>query len=112
MYTIDPDGLGQFQVTCDMMSAGWTVIQRRLDGSVDFFVGWDKYKAGFGNLSGEFWLGLDKIRRLTQSGLKRLRVDLMDFKDVKVYAEYNTFEISDEADRYRLNVSGFAGKLL
>lgn len=110
IYTIDPDGQGLFQVRCDMSSGGWTVIQRRIDGSVDFYLGWSQYKAGFGDLNGEFWLGLDKIHRLTQSGLKVLRIDLMDFSNAQVYAEYTTFEIADASSRYRLNVAGFSGK--
>ncbi|KAF6022118.1 hypothetical protein EB796_019572 [Bugula neritina] len=47
----------EFDVYCEFDSEhGWTVIQRRLDGSVDFYRGWDDYVAGFGNLSREHWL--------------------------------------------------------
>ena len=69
VYTIDPDGSGAFDVFCDQTTAdgGWTVFQKRMDGSVDFYRGWADYKRGFGNLDGEFWLGLDKIHRLTKT---------------------------------------------
>ena len=43
------------------------MIQERMDGSVNFNRTQEDYKHGFGNLVGEFWLGLDKINRLTRN---------------------------------------------
>ena len=97
---------------CDQKTAGggWTVFQKRLDGSVDFYLGWDNYKRGFGNLNGEFWLGLDKIHRLTK-GLSKLRVDLEDFDNQTAYAEYHSFALGNEQSKYKLERLGqYAGK--
>ena len=90
-------------------SGGWTVFQRRLDGSVDFFQGWESYKNGFGNLSGEFWLGNDNLHCLTASDDVMLRVDLEDFDGNITYAEYTTFQVADEADKYRITIGGYNG---
>ena len=88
---------------------GWTVFQRRFDGSVDFFLVWEQYKHGFGDQNGEFWFGNDNLHRLTAAYNVKLRVDLQDLEDNKFYAEYETFKVSDEADRYRLLIGGYNG---
>ncbi|KAM7446385.1 Fibrinogen C domain-containing protein 1 [Porites harrisoni] len=110
VYTIDPDGSGAFDVFCDQKTAGggWTVFQKRLDGSVDFYRGWNDYKRGFGNLNGEFWLGLDKIHRLTKTRSK-LRVDLEDTTGNTVYAEYNMFAVTSEKTKYQLSLGSYSG---
>ncbi|XP_078355798.1 ficolin-1-like [Oculina patagonica] len=92
-----------------MDGGGWTVFQRRLDGSVDFFLGWESYKNGFGDLNGEFWLGNDRLHRLTAGADIMLRVDLEDFETDIRYAKYATFKVADEEDKYRLLIGGYSG---
>ena len=97
---------------CDQKSVGggWTVFQKRLDGSVDFNNrGWADFRRGFGNLNGEFWLGLDKVHRLTKikSGL---RVELEDTQRKTAYAEYDMFSVSTERNKYRLGLGKYTGE--
>ena len=111
VYTIDPDGAGAFDVFCDQTTAGggWTVFQKRQDGSVDFYRDWADYKLGFGNLNGEFWLGLDNINRLTNSERYKLRVDLEDTKLNTAYAMYDYFAVTSEKTKYRLSLGTYSG---
>ena len=99
------------QVLCDMTTdgGGWTVFQRRLDGSVDFYLGWESYKNGFGELNGEFWLGNDNLHRLTAADDVILRVELEYFEGQKVYAEYTSFKVADAADKYKLLIARYSG---
>ncbi|XP_078365442.1 uncharacterized protein LOC144649744 isoform X1 [Oculina patagonica] len=110
VYTIDPDNAGTFDVFCDQSTTGggWTVFQKRKDGSVDFYRGWDDYKRGFGNLNGEFWLGLDKIHRLTKER-SRLRVELEDTSGNTAYAEYSFFGVASEGSKYKLSLGTYSG---
>ena len=110
VYTIQPDDQPAFRAYCDMETdgGGWTVFQRRMDGSVNFYLNWTDYQQGFGNLSGEFWLGLDKIHHLTSSATE-LRVDMRDFEGNSAYAQYTSFSVGDSSSKYILSVSGYNG---
>ncbi|XP_032117834.1 ficolin-2-like isoform X3 [Sapajus apella] len=96
-------------VLCDMDTdgGGWTVFQRRMDGSVDFYRDWAAYKQGFGSQLGEFWLGNDNIHALTARGTSELRVDLVDFEDNHQFATYRSFQMAGEAEKYRLVLGAF-----
>ncbi|XP_031566696.1 ryncolin-1-like [Actinia tenebrosa] len=111
VYHIHPISQHPVPVFCDMTTTGgdWTVIQKRMDGSVDFYRNWDDYKWGFGNKSGEYWLGLENIHAMTSQGTYRLRFDLEDFEGNTRYAEYNSFLVSSEADNYRVTIGSYSG---
>ncbi|XP_078604534.1 microfibril-associated glycoprotein 4-like [Branchiostoma floridae x Branchiostoma japonicum] len=113
VYTIYPDGGGKspVHVYCDMDTdgGGWTLFQKRQDGSVNFYRDWEAYRTGFGDLRGEFWLGNDHLHRLTAQDVYELRVDLEDFEGNTAYAKYNIFRVEDEVHKYRLTVDGYNG---
>ncbi|XP_033094507.1 ficolin-1 isoform X5 [Trachypithecus francoisi] len=108
-YTIYLTNCRPLAVLCDMDTdgGGWTVFQRRMDGSVDFYRDWAAYKQGFGNQLGEFWLGNDNIHALTAQGSSELRVDLVDFEGNRQFAKYRSFKVAGEAEKYKLVLGGF-----
>ncbi|XP_070782788.1 microfibril-associated glycoprotein 4-like [Enoplosus armatus] len=110
VYTIYPIGAtSAVQVYCDMESqqGGWTIFQRRMDGSVNFYRPWDQYQMGFGNAAGEYWLGLETLFHLTLRKKYELLVDMEDFSGNKVFVRYSSFSIDPESYGYTLHVSGF-----
>ena len=111
VYWVYPDEEEPFQVLCDMTTdgGGWTTFQRRMDGSVDFYVDWESYKKGFGNLEGEFWLGNDYLHRLTASANMVFRIDMEDYKNDRRFAEYTTFSVADESHNYQVTIDGYRG---
>ena len=100
--------LDKAPVYCDATTdgGGWLVFQRRQDGSVDFFRNWLEYKEGFGNLTTEFWWGLERLNAATRDRPRELRIELEDFSGNKAYAHYTSFSIASESDKYAISVSG------
>ena len=98
-------------VWCDMElgNGGWTVIQRRADGSINFTRSWDDYAFGFGNPNTEYWFGNDNIYRMTNHVNYSLRVDLWDWENNHAYALYDYFRVDGEKEFYRLKVKSYSG---
>ncbi|XP_028284734.1 angiopoietin-2b [Parambassis ranga] len=99
------------KVYCDMKTSGggWTVLQHRRNGSVDFHRGWRDYKMGFGEPSGEHWLGNDIIHKLTSSQEYSLYVQLKDREGNEAFSHYDHFYIDGEDNNYSLHAEGFSG---
>lgn len=112
IYTVKPPNEQTgVQVYCDMDTAGggWLLIQKRIDGKVDFHRTFSEYEAGFGNLSAEHWLGNKHIHAITSSGNYELLVELEDFQQHIKTAHYSSFSVGDSGSVYRLSVSGYNG---
>ncbi|XP_062816818.1 tenascin isoform X5 [Anolis carolinensis] len=112
LYTIylNGDQSQPVEVYCDMTSdgGGWIVFLRRQNGAEDFYRNWRTYEAGFGDPKGEFWMGLDKLHKITSAAQYELRVDLRDHGET-AYALYEKFTVGDSRTRYRLKVDGYSG---
>lgn len=64
---------------------------------------------GFGNLDGEYWLGLENLYWLTKQAQYKLRVALEDWRGRQVFAEYDSFYVEPESDWYRLRLGLYHG---
>jgi len=90
---------------------GWIIIHQHYGFTFDWQLPWADYKAGFGSIDADFWLGLEKVHLLTSSRPYRLRVEVQVLSSSLWYsAEYWSFKIGDEVnEKYRLEVSGYSG---
>ncbi|XP_019751887.1 angiopoietin-related protein 4 [Hippocampus comes] len=82
VFSVRPHDAEAFPVFCEMAAdGGWTVVQKRQDGSVDFDRLWSAYEKGFGSVDGEFWLGLEKIHAIAKDADYVLKIQLSDWGD-------------------------------
>uniref|UniRef100_A0A3B4A322 Fibrinogen C-terminal domain-containing protein n=1 Tax=Periophthalmus magnuspinnatus TaxID=409849 RepID=A0A3B4A322_9GOBI len=103
VYVINPGTSEPFMAFCDM-TTGETVIQRRTDGSINFDQNWEKYESGFGDLQGEFWLGLSRIHSLSVQGNSVLHIHLEECKQLRRVFEYR-FALEGPQSNYTIHLS-------
>ena len=99
-------------VYCDMETdgGGWVVIQRRQPtANVNFTRNWEDYENGFGDLDGEFWLGLKTIHELTNKVDVELMTTVRNESGPIITWTHKVFRVSGPDTYYVLNISGGQG---
>ncbi|XP_060583551.1 angiopoietin-related protein 2-like [Ruditapes philippinarum] len=103
-YTSEP-----FEVYCRFGVNGPGIpIMTQKFGSVNFARGWHDYEYGFGiQSSGDFWLGLSRIKMLTDTGYQILTLTLKDWtRDIRTI-RYNYFALGPASLRYPLHIGKY-----
>ncbi|XP_078114831.1 angiopoietin-related protein 4-like [Sander vitreus] len=110
VYRIQPESSKPFNVLCEMTKeGGWTVIQKRHDGSQNFNQLWESYKKGFGNLNGEFWLGLENMHSLSKQGQYVLQVELSDWAGEQQQEARYRLQLDGEEKTFALHLESSSG---
>ncbi|XP_060666893.1 fibrinogen-like protein 1 isoform X1 [Drosophila nasuta] len=113
VYELNVSGIGLFDVLCDSQLAGpgWIVIQQRVGGDENFNRDWATYRKGFGSFESDFFLGLEKIHRITSLQRFELYIHLVAQNGRTYNARYDDFKISDEDNGYALSLGKFNGTI-
>ena len=81
-----------------------------MDGSVLFNQTWHEYARGFGNSSGYYWLGLEKLHLLTDDPRTfRLQIILTSERNLTEWAEYRHFSVGSKLSNYILKLKQIRG---
>ena len=86
------------------------VIQKRVDGNEDFeYKVWDDYVEGFGNVTSNYWMGLEEIHQLTSERDMSLEIKIETFSGGDPFTfMYDTFALAGADDNYRILLAGFS----
>ncbi|KAK7090979.1 fibrinogen C domain-containing protein 1-like [Littorina saxatilis] len=108
----------EFEVQCSKLDGKlWTVIQERLNSNEaelapdGFDRNYNEYEDGFGNITGNYWMGLKKIHALTTAVDMSMRLEMHRENDnvTLVYGQYDVFRVSGPSTKYRLVIAGYTG---
>lgn len=99
----------------NLQSGGWTVIQRRISGTEDFDRSWKDYQIGFGDFDGNFWLGLENIKAITDCETNELYIGMESLATGSPpttsfnKATYASIALKDEASFFELDLGAYTG---
>lgn len=56
-------------------------------------------------------IGNDILHYLLTQGMYEMRMDMADFDNQTSYVKYNSFNVGDEASKYRVTLHGYSGNV-
>ena len=91
-------------------SARTFIMKNDITGSKSYFFKrpWTQFQQPFGNLTSQYWIGLEKLHQLSLGNCS-VRFDLQLTDGTWLYAEYSKFIVGNVSDKYRLNITGYTG---
>ena len=91
-------------------SAHTFIMKNDVAGSNAYFFkrSWTNYQQPFGNLTSQYWIGLERMHQLSLGNCS-VRFDLQFTSGTWLYAEYSKFIVGNVSDKYRLNITGYSG---
>lgn len=112
MYVIRPKQAALLAVYCDMKhdGGGWTVLHKNdVNQNTPWSNTWEGYKRGFGNLSGNHWLGNEFMHLLTRQNAFTVRFLIVNSDGKTKYADYHSFKVDSEKTGYALRLGDYSG---
>lgn len=106
IYLISP---GEGEPILAHCEDGWTTIQKRYDGSIDFNRNWNDYSNGFGSATGEHWLGNKNLHYLTRENCSQLQINMKDIFGKYWQANYGHFNVANYSSGFKLFVDQYKG---
>jgi len=97
-------GIEPFSAPCEseLDDGGWTVIERQHAGTVNFDRSWNEYRNGFGDLREEFFIGLEKLHKMTAAEPQDLLIYFEKHTLETEHTRFNGFLIGSEEEDYVL----------
>ena len=87
---------------------GWTLILNRADGLESFNRSWHDFKLGFGQPTGDHWIGNSWLNELTTNRDYQLRMEIFGWQYEVGFAEYSLFRVHSEIEDYRLELGVYS----
>jgi len=95
-------------IRLSLVASKLVIVQQHRNGVRFFDKTWSEFRSEFGAITGNYWIGNDRLHELTKNGDYYLWVDIIS-NDNLYWAEYKKFIVAGPEDGYRLTIGEYRG---